>query len=368
MRISMALVGWLIGLTLSAGLQAQSADPFEGEVAVATQSEADRVAALPAALAAVFVQRTGDQAAATDPQLTPALTEATTWLQQYRYRQSVANVDGVSDTRTVLIARFDAGAVDRALSSAGRMLWPEPRPQPVVWLAIDDGRGPRLLGSAQAQAVTALTSRARQRGLRLTYPLLDLEDQQFIDAARVWAMDSQSAAQATQRYQSNTVLMGRLFREGSGWAAEWQVLQDGEVLTQKRVTDADSATPLAAGADLAASALAARYAADLASAGSPGSFSVRVAGVGSAEDYARLMGQLKRMPTVRDVTLIGTEGDALTMTLELATGMQGFERSASGIGLLQRDERAESGRDIALDPSGDDEQSRAQEVQRFRLL
>jgi hypothetical protein len=355
MRVCLSLAALLL-LTLALGVHAQAIDPYEGEVAVASQSEADRLAALPAALAAVFVKRTGDRGVADDPLLSEALTQASAWLLQYRYRNE-DTATGAPAAGAVLIARFDSGAVDRALAAAGRVLWPEPRPQPVVWLVIDDGRGPRLLGSAQSQAVVALTSRARQRGLRLTYPLLDLEDQQQIDANRVWNADRSAAQLASRRYQSNSVLLGRLFREGSGWVAEWRVLQDGAELAMQRSEDADSAVVLAAGADLAANALAARYATDLATAGPPGRYAVRVAGISSAQDYARLLGQLRRMPVVRSAQVLGAESDALLLMLELSTGIGGFERSAGGSGLLQADSAGQASDSVLPD-----------ELHRFRLL
>ncbi len=355
-RWFVAIVGVLVGCG-PVTATAQSADPYEGEAAVASQSEADRLAALPDALRAVYVQRTGDQSVADDPQLAATLADAPRWLQQYRYREVSQTVGGVPELRTVLVARFDPGAVDRALNAAGRTLWPEPRPQPVVWLAIDDGRGPRLLGNAQAQAVTALTARARQRGLLLTYPLLDLEDQGRISAAQVWAGDRTAAQAAAQRYQTSSVLLGRLFREAGGWVAEWRVLQDGEQLSMQRIADPDSAVALAGGADLAASALSARYAADLASAGPPGRYLVSVAGIDSAQAYARLIGQLRRMPAVREVEIRSAVRDRLLLSLELASGVDGFGRSAAGIGLLRADPSAVDGGQIGTD-----------EVHGFRLL
>lgn len=332
------LFGWLLPLPAAA----QGSDPYEGEVAVASQSEADRLAVLGDALAQVMAKRTGMQRAAEDARLSGSLARASEWLQRYRYIDAAGG-------GTLLAARFEPSAVDRALSEAGLTVWPEPRPQPVVWLAIDDGRGPRMLGNSQAQAVAALTARASQRGLRLTYPLMDLQDQQQIDVDRVWSADSAAATQAARRYQSNVVLLGRLFRDGLQWVAEWRVVQDGEVLDQQRSSDADSAVVLAGGADLAASALVARYAADLSSAGPPGRYPLRVSGVLSAEDYARLLGQLNRMASVRATEITGADGDALLLTLDLNSGIEGFTRSASGIGLLSPDDSASNSTSVLPD-------------------
>lgn len=347
-----ALVMFL-SLLAAASAVAQELGPYEGEAAVATQDEADRTAALPAALAQVLVRRTGDASAAADPRLAPVLAQAAQWLQQFRYRQ---DVDAGGAARLALIARFDAGAVDRALGDAGYAVWPEPRPEPVVWLAIDDGRGPRLLGSAQAQAVAALTARARQRGLRLTYPLLDLEDQRAIDAARVWAFDAPAAAAAALRYQSAAVLLGKLYRQDSQWVAEWQVLQDGTLLGRERSVDADSAVALAAGGELLVRTLRERYRADLASAGAAGRYRIVVEGIGSAEAYARLVGQLRKVSGVARLEVLAAEDDTLAVALDLSAGLPVFARSAAGLGLLAAVDPAA----LATSPDG--------EPARFRLL
>ena len=52
--------------------------------------------------------------------------------------------------------------VDETVAALGLPVWPQPRPKPVLWLAIDDGRGARLVGLAQAGAARAALDRAAQ--------------------------------------------------------------------------------------------------------------------------------------------------------------------------------------------------------------
>lgn len=324
MRILRGLLGWALALCGGLAL-AQDIELYEGEVAVPGQSEAAREAALPQALAAALVRLTGRADVADDPAVAPSLAGASGLLRQFHYRQDPDPLQPGS-VQTVLVARFQRDGVDALLALAGQSVWPSPRPVPVVWLAIDDGRGPRMLGSAQARVVAALTQRAAQRGLRLSYPLLDLEEQQKVAASAVWSGDSRAAREASARYQSRVSLVGKLFRSGSGWTAEWQLF-DGEALLGGDSRSApDAATVLALGADLAAELLARRAIPAVGDTGPAGRYPVQVSGLTSAEDYARVMAYLGRLSVVRASRVVGAEGDTLLLELDLRSGLGGLRQ------------------------------------------
>lgn len=325
MRVAVWL-GWIGALLLAHGAAiAQDLALYEGEAVVESQSEAARNAALPQALAAALVRLTGDPAVASDPAIRPELARAPTLMQQFRYRQE-ADPASPGLSRSVLVVRFDPSGVDALIALGGRSVWPSPRPSPVVWLAIDDGRGPRLLGSAQAQAVAALTAQARARGLTVTYPLLDLEETRSLVVSAFWAGDSAAARRASPRYQSRVSLVGKLYRSASGWTAEW-VLYDGEQrLAETTPSAPDAASVLAAGADLAADTLAARAAEAALNAGQSGRYTVWIEGLRSAEDYARTLAYLQRLSVVRSVSPLQVEADRLQVELDMSTGLEGLSR------------------------------------------
>jgi uncharacterized protein len=316
-----------LGLFAVLPAAAQEPGPFEGEAAVASQEAAERTAALPRAMADLLVKLNSDPKAATDPAFAEDLQRAPTLMQQFRYRPSGG--------RLSLIASFERRAVLDSIERAGRRVWAEPRPQPVVWLAIDDGRGPRLVGTAQAQAVAPLRDRAIARGLKLSFPLLDLEDQRLIDAGRVWNSDVAAVAAATRRYAANTALFGRLSRGGDGWIADWSVLDGDNVIGKQRSTDAEAAAVLAAGADFAATTLARHHAEQQMDAGPAGSYAIWVEGIADAADYARAMGYLQRLPTVRGVQPVRSSGERVLLLLELGTGLDGFGRRLANEGVLE---------------------------------
>jgi uncharacterized protein len=333
MRLACLYPLMLLGLAMVSPAAAQDLGRYEGEAPVPSQDAGARAAAAPQALGEVLVKLTGDPQVVENPRLGESLARAPDLIQQFRYRQLDPAAAG--GTRLALVASFDRNAVDAMLAAADQPIWSEPRPVPVVWLAIDDGRGPRLVGEAQALAVAALTQRARARGLRLSYPLLDLEDQRQIDASRVWNFNLDAAAAAAQRYQSRVALVGRLYRGNDGWIAEWRVLDGGAAIAQQRFSDTDAAVVLAAGADLAANALARQHFDHLFDAGPAGRYTIWVEGIRSSEDYTRLLGYLQRLPMVREAIPARAVGDRLLLDLDLGTGIDGFARLVANGGTLQ---------------------------------
>lgn len=317
---------WLCLALLATPLWAQEIELYEGEVQVGNQGEAARTAALPVALGHVLMRLTGDSGVTADAALTAELSRAPGLVEQYRYREDVDTSTGSAVSRTLLIVRFQRAAVDELVARGGRSVWPTPRPAPVVWLAIDDGRGPRMLGSAQSTVVAALTRRAEYRGLRVAYPLLDLEEQQRIVVSAFWAGDSAAARRGSGRYQSRVALVGKLFRNGGGWTAQWKLYDGEQLLAEVSPSAADAPSVLAAGADLAADTLAARAASVASSSGPAGLYQVAIEGIASGEDYARVMAYLGQLSVVRSASPRHAEGDRLELELDLATGLEGLAR------------------------------------------
>jgi hypothetical protein len=92
------------------------ADGYLGRVAVPDQSEAARTAALGEALTQVL-ERAGGQPLAGQPRLQPTLARAPRLLQRFSYERDPAG------GQLMLVAGFDARAVDAALRSAGLPVW-----------------------------------------------------------------------------------------------------------------------------------------------------------------------------------------------------------------------------------------------------
>ncbi|KRG87693.1 hypothetical protein ABB34_03655 [Stenotrophomonas daejeonensis] len=320
---------------------AQSA--YEAEVPVNSQSDADRSGALARALGAVLGKLSGDRSAMTRPGVAQALRGAVNMVESYDYRQDQSvSASGAPSFRTLLVARFRPDDVDGLVAALGLPVWPQPRPKPVVWLAIDDGSGPRLVGVQQSNAARPLLDRAVERGFRLGLPGGGAAEQALVGA--IWRKDSGAVARASSRYSPPMQLIGKLYRaSGGGWMADWVFVDGGRELAKWSTRDGDARRAMAGGADGAADALVKRYA-KAAVAGAAGTYRIRVTGIRSAADYLRVAAALQAVPVVRAIMPVQAGGEQLELDLELLSGLQGLNRMLGADSVLQ-----------PLAPPGEDE-------------
>ena len=298
---------------------------YEAEVPVNSQADSDRSGALARALAQVLAKMSGDRQVTSRPGVARMLREAGSYVRSYDYRQDRGtSASGAPSYRMMLVARFDAEQVEGLASALGLPVWAQPRPKPVLWLAIDDGSGPRLVSVQQSNAARPLLDKAIERGYRLGLPSGGAAEQALVGA--IWRQDTTAIARASARYAPPMQLVGKLYRgNGGGWVADWVFVDNGRVLDRWSARETDARRAMANGADGAADALVRRYAKAVPS-GSPGVHRIIVHGLNSADDWLRVSASLQAHPMLKSIRPLRATGDRLELDLELMTGLAGFNR------------------------------------------
>lgn len=315
------------------GDRAAAGSVYEAEVPVRSQAEAEREAGFARALAQVLGKLSGDRSISARPGVGQELRRAQEYVKGYDYRQDEGvGASGAPSFSTTLVVRFEPEAVDGVVAALGLPVWPQPRPKPVLWLAIDDGKGPRLVGLQHNNAARPVLQRAIERGYRLGLPSGSAAEQAAVGA--IWRGDTAAIARLSARYQPPMQLLGKLYRDGAGWKADWVFVDNGRVLSRWSEANADARRAMATGADGAADALIRRYA-RASSAGAPASQRIVFTGIRSGADYLRLATALQRMSVVRAIRPASASGERLEVDLDLITGMPGFRRTVDGDVLLE---------------------------------
>ncbi|TXH65590.1 MAG: DUF2066 domain-containing protein [Lysobacteraceae bacterium] len=331
------------------GDRAAASGIYEAEVPVSGQGEAERNNGFSRALAQVLAKISGDRSATGRPGVGQELRRAKEYVSGYDYRQDEsADATGATRFRTVLVVRFDRARVDGVIGALGLPVWPQPRPKPVLWLAIDDGKGPRLVGLAQNNAARSVLDRATERGYRLGLPSGSAAEQAAVSA--IWRGDTGAIARLSARYSPPMQLIGKLYRKGAGWKADWVFVDSGRVLSKWSSENGDARRAMAGGADGAADALIRRYARGSGASGPAGTYRVLFTGIDSADDYIRLSAYLQEVSVVRRFRPVNAGPNGLVLELELISGLPGFRRMVDGRGVLiagdsgtQTDEDGEDG-------------------------
>ena len=305
---------------------ARAQGAYQAEVPVRSQGAAERNTAFARALSQVLGKISGDRSAAARPGVGEEMRRASEYVRSYDYRQDegISDVSGAPSYQTTLIVRFDQDKVDGIMSALGLPIWPSPRPKPVLWLAIDDGKGPRLVGLQQGAAARAILDRAQARGYRLGLPSGSAAE--MAAAGAIWRGDTAAIARLSARYQPPMQLLGKLYRDKGGWKADWIFVDRGKVLSRWSSENSDARRAMQGGADGAADALVRRYAKQSPGTGTPGTYAVLVTGIDSADDYIRLSAQLQKVSVVKRFVPVRATPDGLELMLDLSTGMSGFKR------------------------------------------
>lgn len=313
---------------------ATASGAYEAEVPVRGQAEADRNGGLARALGEVLGKLSGDRNVTVRPGVVQALRNAKDYVESYDYKQDQSTAaSGAPSFRTLLVARFRQDDVDALTAALGLPLWPQPRPKPVLWLAIDDGSGPRLASVQQANAVRPVLARAVERGYKLGLPSGGAAEQALVGA--IWRQDTAAVARASARYSPPMQLIGKLYRgTGGGWTADWVFVDNGRELSRWSSSDANAMRAMASGADGAADALVKRYAKAGVATGQAGTYRVVVTGIDSADDYLRLVAGLREVPVVRNVTPLRALPGQLELNLDMTTGLAGLNRMLGDNGVV----------------------------------
>lgn len=320
---------------------------FIGETKVSGEGVDERRSAIGRALVQVLVRLTGDRRAPMAPVVRKAMLNAEALTRSVEYRDSGDAVPGTPYTQS-LVVQFDPSAVEALIAATGLKWWPPERPRPLLWLAIDDGRGPRLVGAQQLNVVRPLAQRGLERGLRFGLPAGGAVEQAAVES--LWALNAAAIAPLSGRYQTDAQLLGKLYRAGGGgWTAEWLLTQAGIELSRWSVTELDPQRAIADGADGAADALAKRDAVAI-DVGEAGVHDITITGIGSAEDYTRLMAYLQTLAVVRGLQVVEATPASLRLRVDLAVGERGFVALVAGGATLSQRSAAGEPMSFQLQP------------------
>jgi hypothetical protein len=203
-------------------------DLYQVRQPVASQQPEERGAALSGALDTLVLRLTGDPKAVQNPNLAALRKDPQQLVSQYVYQDEKLVVD------------FDPSTTERQLRQAGLALWSGNRPQILLWWLNDGDEGASLLGDGQ-EASRPLLDAAQNRGLPISLPLADLQEQLVATADNLSASQPDALRGASERYAADALLAVKAQADEAGqWKAQWR-LWLGDAREQGTAQGADMA-------------------------------------------------------------------------------------------------------------------------------
>lgn len=302
----------------------------EAMVTVESRAAAARDQGFRDALVPVLLRLTGDPRFADSVPGRELLTGASGYVQQFRFgERSPAAESGIG-----LWVRFDRNALERALGERGVPVWRTDRPAALLWVAVQSGVERFLLGGDTAGElmggyVAPIAQQARERGLPVIYPLLDLEERGIVSITDILSGQHDGVLAVSRRYNPGSVIVVSVTRRGSAWQSRWY-LYDGLASNEYRgdwmQDGASLEAVLTAGIDTAATNIAQRQ--TVLAVGAPGDgVLVSVEGVGSLADYRRVHDFLSGLSVVSAVRPLRVEPQRSVFVADVRGDERALERS-----------------------------------------
>ena len=327
-RLLIFLIASLLPIAVSA---IEVDDLYVAEVLVTDESPRQLRAGSRAGLLQVLVRVSGNIRVEEQPLVRNAMRRPSDYYYQYSYESTDRTllVDGEDVPAKLLRLHFEPSAVARLLRDADLPVWGSNRPGVLFWVAVNEGKGRRILNEADAsEVVTSLLAQADRRGLPVLFPILDLEDTSQISTAEVWGAFLDRIKQASGRYEPDAVVTARIQEASGRWSGKWSYWLAGEWRPIESV--ASSARDLVHEmVDRIADALAARYALD----SSRATITVRVEGVSGLEDYAAVSAYLQKLAPVLNSSIVALQNDVARFELKIEG------QTAQLVEIIELDER-----------------------------
>ncbi|MBI2792055.1 MAG: DUF2066 domain-containing protein [Gammaproteobacteria bacterium] len=215
------LAGLLVSLTgAPQAFGAVLAHLYDVTLPVQSQSEDEWQQLVQQGLGQVLERASGDTNVSASPQVKKALDSAHDYVEQYAYEGNNLTI------------KYSADLVNQLLEKTGQAVWGQRRPNVVLWLAIEDNQQRRIVGAETDPALhTYLSQFAKQKGIPLILPLMDLEDMSAVTVTDVWGQFPAVLSQASERYGAQIILLGRVTHgsASAAWEGNWQLLTRADV-------------------------------------------------------------------------------------------------------------------------------------------
>ena len=351
----------LVALVFSAPVLAaeEVRNLYEAEVEVSDKHRKTRSEAFGAALMQVAVKVSGRRGATASPIIVEAMKRPDRYVQQFRYQnvttpalvgeepaeaQAEAQAETQAETQALkLWVQFDAPAVDALIREAGLPVWGRVRPSVLVLVAIESAGSRELLSSDDPQGwARFIQSVAAQRAVPLVLPLMDLEDRAELRVSDVWAGFEDKVRRASERYQSEGVLLGRAYEQlPNYWELRWRLLiEDGrhEWVDQGEGLD----VVLLAGVHESADLLASRFGGFTGTTAASG-VEVNVTGIRSLGDYARALQYLDSLDEVSRVDVTKVNAASVSFRVDARGGRETVRQVIALGRTLAEEEQADWG-------------------------
>jgi hypothetical protein len=335
----------LIALIATNSSATDVADVYQSQMRVSSQAEQEKQLLTPELLRQVILKVVGDRATLDVVDLNPVLSRSADFIDQYHYLKiEPKQKDLTQPDQLALSLSFNKPALNKALVDLALPIWSESRPDTILWLAIDDSGNKTLLGAeSDSVLITDVLDSAQQRGLPALLPVMDLQDQQQVRFADVWAGFSENVELASQRYGAAIAVMAKVSIENGQALIQWQTRLNNRIESWQ--SRGDTSAAIKAGIEELTDRISRQYT-QVITSNFARNYQLQVAGITSYTDFERVMTYLEKRQYVSGIELTSLAGDTMGLTISLKGDITAFKQALAIDRVLTEDRFEQSGANV----------------------
>ncbi|AOE50118.1 hypothetical protein KS2013_1406 [Kangiella sediminilitoris] len=311
----------------------QVPDLYSATWPVDSQSSALRTQAIKKSFEQTLIRVSGDRNVLRSPTVRDAVEDAEQYLRRYSYQKLSAAEQMIFEKPLLLKGTFDKSSILRLLKQASKPIWGEDRPSGIFWIAYETSGLRKIASDEVAFINAALNISAEKRGLPITMPLMDIEDQSALEVADVWGRFESPLERASQRYSRDYWVAGSLSRNSSQWQGSWLFTYQGRSERFSTV-GRTSFEAINAAVNRVADSLSAKLAVVLSEHAQE--IFISVENLRDFESFAGLQKYLNSLAMVKSASAVEVAGDTVLFKVESLTAPQNLIEAITLGNNLQR--------------------------------
>ncbi|MGD9153629.1 MAG: DUF2066 domain-containing protein [Gammaproteobacteria bacterium] len=295
---------------------------YTAEIPVTSRNIDQQKTALSLALKNIFIKVSGNIDIVKIDEINDAIKKPNQYIRDFSYIQ----VPSDATTPLTLQVNFAPQSINNLLKQTGQPIWKKNRPLTLVWLATQDVSGTQLNNNDDNPIVKNLTDDAKQRGLPLIFPILDLTDLQQIQPSDVWAPFINVIQNASSRYAPNEILIIRIDQSApNNIISHWSLLLKDDQLSWD-IKGNDVKTIVQDGINNITNILAKRFA--VTENNQPeNTINFMVINLTNINDYAKTVRYLNNLAGVTNVEVQNVNASQANFHLTLNTNIDTLQRT-----------------------------------------
>lgn len=259
-----------------------------------------------------------------EPRIKAAKEQIDKYVSSFSYKDNPG-----ADLQVKII--FNEAMINTLLKAASKPYLSKNRPIILVWLVLDTANGFQLIGEDEhALFVTKLEQIAARHAIPLILPLLDLEERTKIKVDDVIAGTPIVLEEAAIKYNADVVLVGKITNFAGFYKGKWNILGNTPSAweTQGKTIDEQYSQLMQALKENLINRYATNTQVNIKEMeAATNVVRIKVAGVNSLENYAKILVYLRGLASVNLVEVVDIATDGATFELHVDGGENAVKKA-----------------------------------------